>query len=693
MVSRRMMCAALFALALLFLAAPLVQAEGGATELRLPVIDASRFPLIRFRAAPLQAGSLGISGLTADAFRVYEDGTARPVESVTPVSVGTQIAIVLDASKNVERRRDDIVKGIDELVLKERDPWIDTANRQEQMTLLVPKGDNDFEVAVAAGPKTPNGWTTDGMLIHNSAYTYNYKAASNFTALHAMLLGALTHMKDVPDYEQRPKFVIVFSDGVDVMSAADVTDVINRAQALQATILTVRLGAPDPQRTKNLQRMAEMTDGAMAAYPGANLEVLEPLYAKIRSQKAQYEVAYRSAIARSGKHGLQAGVVIEGSEIKSRLAELSITVLPPAVQIIEPSGEVVYERKTDQPGADPKALEPHEQAIKFRVTFPDNHPRTITKMTFFVDGIPLAVPSPDQPFTWDFSTLPAGDHSIKVEVTDDLGLVGGSEAVKATININIPPLPTATVPNVRATIVVEATRITEKIKKETGDEVRRVSAYTIAALVLAAMAVLVAIYVLIRKPQVVRDATQALASAVREATQPYRGRDRVRRLRAQLVVLNDDGSRGQTRPIYSQVVTLGRDPTKSKMVFADNLTISRLHARIVEETTGVFRIHDEGGPNGTYVNDASVPMQGTVLHPGDMIGMGDLVAVFELPGEAAPPRPQPLPTPIAEPGDSDKTQPFVSRLQPGPAPVPPERPGDGEQDLTQPFVGRGKKRP
>jgi hypothetical protein len=552
------------------------------------------------------------------------------VETAAPISVGTQVAIVVDASKDIEGRRDDIVKAVDELLLRPNDPWLDTAKRQEQMTVIVPKGENDYAVALPLDARASNGWTSDGMRIHNAVYTHDYKTASAYTALHSMLLGALVHMKDVPDFDQRPKFIVVFSDGIDVMSAVDVSDVILRAQSLRVTILSVCLGSADVQHTKNLQRMAEMTAGAMAVYAGSDLASLWPLYSTIRSQKTQYEVTYRSVIARSGDHGLQVGVMVGGNEFRSAMNSFAANVLPPTVQITEPTDDVVYERRSDQPGADRRAFEPREQAIKFKVAFPDGHPRRITEVYYAVDGVVLSTRPPDQLYIWDFSALPAGEHSIRVEAKDEQGLIGVSEPVRVTINIQDAPLPTATVPPMVITVVPSMPIVQPTVQPT----VRTQSYLTTLALALAAMAAVVALYVLVAKPRVAKNVSETLINAVREATRVLSSRDRVRRLRARLVELNDDDTRGKTHLIYSQMVTLGRDPSKAKVVFPDNPTVSRLHARITEETTGIFAIHDEGGPNGTYVNDAPVPMEGTILHPGDLIGMGELLVVFELAGDS-----------------------------------------------------------
>ena len=106
----------------------------------------------------------------------------------------------------------------------------------------------------------------------------------------------------------------------------------------------------------------------------------------------------------------------------------------------------------------------------------------------------------------------------------------------------------------------------------------------------------VVVILLIKRPPVVQVAFQTIAQGVKEVTDPFihRGRTRTPRpARASLMVINDDGSPGEVRPITSHTALIGRDPARSQIVFQER-TVSRLHAKIVEETNGVFRIYDEG---------------------------------------------------------------------------------------------------
>jgi len=75
---------------------------------------------------------------------------------------------------------------------------------------------------------------------------------------------------------------------------------------------------------------------------------------------------------------------------------------------------------------------------------------------------------------------------------------------------------------------------------------------------------------------------------------------------------------GQSFDLAAPVTTLGRDSSQT-IVLASDATVSRRHARIVEEA-GSHVIYDEGSSNGTMVNGLAVTVQ--QLSPGDVVALG-----------------------------------------------------------------------
>ncbi len=85
---------------------------------------------------------------------------------------------------------------------------------------------------------------------------------------------------------------------------------------------------------------------------------------------------------------------------------------------------------------------------------------------------------------------------------------------------------------------------------------------------------------------------------------------------------------GEPIPIQARSLYIGRDGARAQIVFTDP-SVSRLHARLVEEVDGVFVLHDEGSASGTFVNDQRVDLQPRELHSGDVLEFGRQRVIFQ----------------------------------------------------------------
>jgi pSer/pThr/pTyr-binding forkhead associated (FHA) protein len=92
-------------------------------------------------------------------------------------------------------------------------------------------------------------------------------------------------------------------------------------------------------------------------------------------------------------------------------------------------------------------------------------------------------------------------------------------------------------------------------------------------------------------------------------------------------LLDDAGTPGTPIPIRAKSLYIGRDESRAQIVLADP-SVSRLHARLMEESEGVFMLHDEGSASGTFVNDERVDLKPRQLASGDVIEFGRQVVVF-----------------------------------------------------------------
>jgi hypothetical protein len=162
----------------------------------------------------------------------------------------------------------------------------------------------------------------------------------------------------------------------------------------------------------------------------------------------------------------------------------------------------------------------------------------------------------------------------------------------------------------------------------------------IGALALAVIGV--ALFMLLRKGSKTGEGTGPAVPAAEDVTMVFRAEHRAGSRPAEsyvvslpdddgtyLIPLQDDaGTPGQPIPIHAHSLYIGRDQSRAQIVFADP-SVSRLHARLVEEVDGVFMLHDEGSASGTFVNDERVDLQPRLLRSGDLIEFGRQRVIFQ----------------------------------------------------------------
>ena len=314
----------------------------------------------------------------------------------------------------------------------------------------------------------------------------------------------------------------------------------------------------------------------------------------------------------------------------------------PTIQIVDPANGSTITRRAAAWTADPKTAAPVSAGIRYRVTWPAGQARGWQQADCIVDGLvvdtqvqpkvagsglaagntlPPAAASQTGTCNWNISGLGTGGHWLIVAITDDLGLVYRSSPAQVYINI-LTPARTAQAP--------AAGSPAAPFWPEDGANL-----VVMAALAGAAIALGLTVFEMFRNPSRLRSVTEIIANEVKESTEVILGlhrrfrKNEKHRERAQLVRVNADGTDGSLIPIAAQSVYLGRDPARVQIVFSD-LSVSRLHCRIVEEADGVFMIYDEGGTSGTYVNDERVATgQGCRLERGDLIDLGRIELRFE----------------------------------------------------------------
>ena len=90
-----------------------------------------------------------------------------------------------------------------------------------------------------------------------------------------------------------------------------------------------------------------------------------------------------------------------------------------------------------------------------------------------------------------------------------------------------------------------------------------------------------------------------------------------------LVVRSGGGRAGETFSADAAETTIGRSPDCG--IFLDDVTVSRKHA-VLTNSSGTFRIEDQGSLNGTFVNRKRV--EAAELEDGDELQIGKYRLTF-----------------------------------------------------------------
>jgi hypothetical protein len=297
------------------------------------------------------------------------------------------------------------------------------------------------------------------------------------------------------------------------------------------------------------------------------------------------------------------------------------------------------------------------------VTYPDGYNRSLVRTSLYVDGAIIAenTSPPYDQFVWDLRPYTQdGVHTLSVEATDTLGLVGntGETSVKIIVPSTTQGVIVAVSQNrmlvIGVTVFISASilvlvlilggRIHPKpypgqIKPPVGSsEKPRPAGYRE------------------RRRQLKDPVTQPvkIVSALPEQAKP-RSKSWIERLPwlkrkgkptpAIAYLFPLVGSDEPTLPVPLQIttddVTLGSDPHQASLVIADP-SIEGLHARIHHEEKK-FLLTDAGSVAGTWVNYEQVTPNGTNLEHADIIHLGRIGFRFKLP------EPGPLPKVVVTP--------------------------------------------
>lgn len=213
-------------------------------------------------------GGRFVSGLDGDAFRLFEDGAARPITYFAAENIPLDLIVAIDVSSSMTEAMPKVKDAVKKFL---------TALRPEDRVTLLAFNHNVFTLARREHNVSARLRAIDRL------------AAWGGTALYDVLAKGL----DMLGHEQGRRAFVVFTDGEDQSSHITLAQILRRVEASDATVYVVGQGrgARIPALKEIQNRLARMSGGR--AFQSDKIEQLEVAFADIVDELShQYLLGY-----------------------------------------------------------------------------------------------------------------------------------------------------------------------------------------------------------------------------------------------------------------------------------------------------------------------------------------------------------------------------------------------------------------
>ncbi len=660
MITRRLMALAL-GVAVLVGSSLGAHAQASAPRARLTHVATGQFPQVQVYAQITGVGER----LTAANFSLTEGTRPVPNLEAQPLDAPLHLVFVLDTNAAFRSRDINGISRLDDI----KTGLLNFAQNATQMQ----DGLDTVSVLTADGVVAARLTSRPALVAATEAFTTTFGGAANPEVLFSQALALATESASEP-YAQRA--LVWFSNGL----RTPPDDWAAQAQAAGVTVHSVYVGPAGSEAgagAQNVQRLARQSGGQAVVFRGA--ASLAPLFEAMHATRPHYALTYRSVVSQTGQYPLTVQVQLPTAETLNITGTLRVRVEPPLVETV----------------GVPEVVSPNvavsEYPVQAVVSFPDGRPRTVTQVELWVDeALAYTVARPEEVLVWAVaSTSQTVTSTVWVRATDELGLTGESRrwqvvrlGTQVLIGTQAAPWEQVLVqlqavtwgqwlalavgvslllaalgvwgwwqgrarrPAPAVTGRTRPVRRLPKVLMQSGDETIPGVPLTSDPRLQAAAeettrpaAPPAAPLPLKREPTRVRPALPKMPHITlpQLKTAPRRTAPPQTPGPAYFESMED----GIVRPdveLNREVLTLGRDPALAEVVF-DDRTVSRLHARVVQTSPGVFQLYDVDSATGTWVNAQPVSGAGHTLQPGDVVTLGRVQLRFCV----RPPEPPPAP--------------------------------------------------
>lgn len=582
--------------------------------------DVNSFPQISVYLDVHDSAGNFLHGLTAEQVSIIEDGNALPVAQIKELQPGAQLVVAINPGQSFAIRNNKAISRYDLVKTKLR-AWARSrlGSNLDDWSLLITNGPSISHVA------DPARWL--------EAFDEDQSDSRTYIPDLDVLARSISLAADPTIRPGMGRAVLFITAPLENATDQVFEDLTTQAQQHRIAIFVWMVASPGALTTRSaeqLRGLAEKTHGQFFPFTGD--EELPSPEVYLTTLRPIYWMSYHSKVTSAGQHQIMARVLYSTVATDSEIQSYEINIQPPQPALVSPPFKIVRtppEEDGSDSGAEANVLLPDEQLIQVVFDFPDGRKREIVNSILYINGeaVDENRQAPFDQFTWDLSAYTNDSVvQLRVQATDDLGLTGSTIEVPVQISVEYPPSDNWNA--LQKTIPLLATLAT-----------------------LLAGAILLLVLLLGGKLRPVSWRVSRARRRFDPLTQPVvvqnepSGRKRsswMNRFQlnqrqatpeafALLTPISDadDPSALPPIPIHSNEVTIGRDPTQATLIL-DDPSIEALHARLVRENSGNFRLRDEGSLAGTWVNYTPISREGLRLEHGDLIHIGRIGFRFSM---------------------------------------------------------------
>jgi hypothetical protein len=583
--------------------------EEAAPETNLPpsllaitAADSNSIPIVGIRMVGIGGDGRAINPET-DAVTLRHNGEIVPLDETGTDSVGTLTIFLLDLTPGVEAQ----LPAVQSL--------IETYTSSQYMAEQV-----DYVAIYRAG---------DTSAVQLLAPDRFYNSVRNFfvdplvtqaglTALVDSTLGLLEEVEAIKPDPAMVASIIIISDGTDAVSTGDPAGVAPQAAEMGVPLHTVWLQnanlTADQQAIGQtyLTNLAADSRGRFAQISdtGAQAEMLS----QITAFRDHWWLYYTAPDLSGGTFPVNLSLLFE-PEVT---ADTSVTIAgsTPSVILNIPEDS----RALSLPGLE----EPVTLSFSAAVSWLDGVEREVLEAQLLVNGeiVEQIDPADLENFEVAVDNLVFGDNTVQVAIADEQELEARSPVITLAVTEGAQQIPEPLAPSFPWVQVV---------------------IYCLVALVVVALIAGVVLWFLRRRgivrtgrgrrqptPVIAEEGPSAAALQTEMYTRDPEAPAGPPPPTAYLEVLQAESSVASPQSLVGPQTCIGRSPEQADIVFADDITVSRLHALITWDGE-MYHIYDEKSTSGTWVNDQQVVDFGLQLLNGDEIYLGKVVLRFIIP--------------------------------------------------------------